>query len=50
MTLFGSYPVTDVIVRIPEEMESRKGRTGRIEYYVQKEGRVIYEREEAVTE
>ena len=44
--LFGNYPATDLIVRTPEEMESRKGRTGRIEYYVHRDGRVLYEREE----
>ena len=45
MALLGSYPSKDVVVRTPEEIEARRGRTGSFERQVMQEGRVLYERD-----
>ena len=49
LALLGSYPARDVVVRTPQEIETRRGHLGRIERQVMKEGRVLYERETAAS-
>jgi predicted nucleotidyltransferase len=49
LALLGSYPARDVVVRTPQEIETRRGRLGRLERQVMKEGRVLYERETAAS-
>ena len=47
MALLGSYPSKDVVVRTPQEIAARRGRTGSLEHQVVQEGRVLYERDAA---
>ena len=47
MALLGSYPSKDVVVRTPQEIAARRGRTGSLEHQVMQEGRVLYERDAA---